>query len=164
MRAGQSGVGLCLAVGPEKSRLASQLRHLPIHVVAEPLYSGLLDRLLDACDGYLDLRESERIDPLLLKATMKAMPVVAAWREIEREARQPNSGIESDDSSPPDEHQGPTIELVTNAMGEMISGADEASKTAMRLAEPIRKELDGSSAAAKWAAELDSLRRLTDDQ
>ncbi len=162
VRVGKNGVGLCLAVGPEKRRLASQLRHLPIHVVVEPLCSGLLDRLFYACDGYLDLRESERIDPILLKATMRAMPVVAAWRELEREARQSNNGIGSDDSSPPDEHQG-SIELVTAAMGEMISGADEVSKTAMRQAETIRKELEESSAAAKWAAELDNLMRLNGD-
>jgi len=151
-----------LAIRPERTKLAAQLRHLPIHVVTEPLCSELLGKLFDRCDGYLDLREREHIDPILFNATIKAMPAVVAWRELEREARQ-SAGIHgSEESGSPSVSFGP-IEYATTAIGDVMSDPDEASKSATRLAEPIRNAPDDSLAAARWTAELERLMRLKDD-
>jgi hypothetical protein len=78
-RNGDFRVGLCLAVGPEKSELTSQLQHLPIGVVSRPLEAATLNALISASDGFLDLHTSPRVDPALVKAAMSGLPVVTGW-------------------------------------------------------------------------------------
>jgi hypothetical protein len=79
VRSGDSGVGLCLFVGPEKSGLALELSHLPVRVVVRPLDTESLNTLITACDGYLDLYRAPRIDPGSVRATMLGEPVVTGW-------------------------------------------------------------------------------------
>ena len=161
-RDGNNKVGLCLVVGPAKSKLVNQLAHLPIHVVVEPFCSELMNRYFNACDGVLDLSTSERADPILLKARLRGMPVVAAWREPQRVNHQSNSGAGNEESDFPGGHCGP-IERVTLAMGGVIDGGDEAFETATRLAETMQDELEGSPAPARWEAELHRLTELKGD-
>jgi hypothetical protein len=156
-RDGESRVGLCLAVGPEYHYLRQQLRHLPVRVVAEPLQEKVLDRLLVACDGYLDLCETERIDPILLKARMRAMPVVAAWRDHEREARHPTN-MNGADSAPSAEQKG-SIEWAIAAVRKMIIERDDALQTAAEMVEATGRAYEGSTAAVEWRKALDRLLR-----
>ncbi len=146
VRDGASRAGLCLAVGPEKRELEQQLAHLPIHVIAEPLRVDALDGLLSACGGYLDLHPAQRIDPVLVKAMMRGMPVVVGWREALGSTGHSNDDHGTDRPSP--------IEVGTTAIRFLVTGGNESE----RAGESVKLNGDPfevSTAAEKWAAEVD---------
>jgi len=78
-RDGDKNIGLCLAVGARGHDIARQVRHLPVHVVCDPITRTIVHRLAQSCDGYLDLRRTARQDPSQLIASSYGVPVISSW-------------------------------------------------------------------------------------
>ena len=156
-RAGNSRIGLCLAVGRHRSSLKRQLEHLPIRVVAEPLNNELIERLLSACDGVLDMRAGIRIDPVLARAARRGKPIVAVRRERDRIDRA--SFVGEEEPLGRDGRDG-AIGLAIAAMCDVAGGRDLGLE---RTEEPGDGQVEFRAedpSSPLWATEV---RRLLND-
>jgi hypothetical protein len=154
-RNGNSQVGLCLAVEPRKRTFERQLKHLPIHVVTEPMTSRHLDRLLTACDGLLDLHPNPRVDRIHAKAAMHGMPVVAAWAEQGLVVH----GVSNDGAARPSEPEdkGGFIDL---AVAAMCAAAETRELARERIDQPGKEMREASEAGQKTVLWAQEVRRL----
>jgi len=134
-RDGFNGMGLKVVVGPENRKLEQYLRHLPIRVVSEPLSPSALDGLVATCDAYLDLSFNRVVDPALILAVKRGLPVVAAWDVSESEDGRSTHQGSSDGrvGRKPGCEDHLTIETVAEFMRDVVGGSGQGHSRALEL-------------------------------
>jgi hypothetical protein len=140
VRDGDTRPGLCLAVPPDKRRLAVQLEHLPIRVVARPLDTEVLNDLISECDGYLDLHHTRRVDPALVKAGMAGKPVVTGWS-----------------SGPVNQGEVREISSALQRIVEILAHPEIEEDVASTLGTAVREEYSPENALRVWRQQIDTL-------
>lgn len=138
-RDGVNGIGLQVIVGPDNRILERELRHLPIRVISEPMTPSSLDGLIKRCDAFLDLSVRRIIDPALLLAAKRNLPVLAAWdMSTERDEISGLSGFRSgrvgNDAGSADHL---TIDDVVGLMKDVVESSGRGHSKARELSRSL---------------------------